>query len=270
MPAGGTSRPVLDVRPAEAFAAGHAPGAANIPAKELAARAHELPPKGAAIDLFDADPADLAVAAYMLRKRGYAVREVRLSASELCECGPSRARLWQPSPFLVEALECIRTQRSAGAAAGRALDLACGSGRDAAYLALAGYAVEAIDRLPDALERARDLARRSGVQVETVQQDLRRSPTLPAERYDLVAVVRFLHRPLLPVIRQAVAPGGYIVYEAFHRRDADQGRRSLKAGHVLEDGELAAAFAGFEPLIVRDGIERDGRVFSQLLARRSV
>lgn len=319
MPAGGTSGPILDVRLAEAFAAGHAPGAVNIPAKELAARAHELPPKGAAIDLFDDDPDTLRIAAHALRRRGYVVREVGLPASELCESGPSRAHLWQPSPFLVEALECIRARRGGAPSPvrapreplglvarspwatvrevsdvsprlgkpalpqpslqvaayakhapfpGRALDLACGSGRDAVYLALAGYAVEAIDVLPDALERARDLARRSGVHIETIQQDLRRSPVLPAERYDLVAVVRFLHRPLLPAMRRAVAPGGFVVYEAFHRRDAEEGRRSLKPGRAVEDGELAAAFDGFEMLIVHDGIERGGRVFSQLLARR--
>jgi SAM-dependent methyltransferase len=198
------------------------------------------------------------------------VREVSLPPSELCECGPSRARLWQPSPFLVEALECIRARAGGGAATGRALDLACGSGRDAAYLTLAGYAVEAIDVLPDALERARDLARRSGVHVETIQQDLKRSLVLPAERYDVVTVIRFLHRPLMPAIRQSVAPGGFVVYEAFHRRDVEDERRSLKPGHAVEDGELAAAFDGFERLIVRDGLARDGRVFSQLLARRSV
>jgi len=321
MPTGGGNGPILDVRPEAAFAAGHAAGAANIPLEELAARAHELPPKGAAIDLFDDDPDVMIIAAYVLRNRGYVVREVSLFPSDLRESGPSRARLWQPSPFLVEAVECIRAQ--AGAASpplcapseplghvarlacpavgevgdvptrldkpavpqlslrvagyakhvpspGRALDIACGSGRDAVYLALAGYAVDAIDVLPDALERARDLARRSGVRVETIEQDLKASPVLPAERYDLVTVIRFLHRPLLPAVRQSVAPGGFVAYEAFHRRDAEEGRRSLKPGHAVDDGELAAALEGFEPLIARDGVQRGGRVFSQLLARRSV
>jgi hypothetical protein len=36
----------------------------------------------------------------------------------------------------------------------------------------------------------------------------------------------------------------------------------------VDDGDLVAAFGGYEPLIARDGVERDGRVFSQLLARR--
>ena len=268
MRAGGGNVPILDVRPQAAFVAGHAPGAVNIPLEEFAARTHELPPKGAAVGLFHDDPDVLAIAACVLRNRGYAVREISLAPSELCECGPSRARLWQPSPFLVEALECIRARRSGGAAPGRALDLACGGGRDAVYLALAGYAVEAIDILPDALERARDLARRSGVHVETIQQDLEASPVLPAARYDLVSVFRFLHRPLLPAMRQAIAPGGFVVYETFHRSDAEDGRRALKPSHTLEDGELAAAFEGFELLIFRDGLARGGRVFSQILARR--
>jgi rhodanese-related sulfurtransferase len=99
---------ILDVRAEALFAAGHAAGAANMPLEELAARSHELPPKGAAVSLFDDDPERRRQAAEALRLRGYAVREASLSAGELRESGPSRARLWRPSPFLVEALESIR------------------------------------------------------------------------------------------------------------------------------------------------------------------
>jgi hypothetical protein len=42
----------------------------------------------------------------------------------------------------------------------------------------------------------------------------------------------------------------------------------LKAAHTVEDGELAAAFGGFEVVLSRDGVPREGRRFSQLLARR--
>jgi SAM-dependent methyltransferase len=287
---------ILDVRAEARFAAGHAAGAANIPLEELAARSHELPPKGAAVNLFDDDPERRRQAAEALRLRGYAVREASLSAAELRESGPSRARLWRPSPFLVEALEYIRqTSIEEGRMPPRALDLACGAGREAVYLALAGYEVDAVDVLPDALARAQDLARRCGVRLGTIQQDLKRLPALPAERYDIVIVFRFLHRPLLPAIGRSVAPGGFIVYEAFHRRDAGASGRAGHGGggggravgspaasaagsnnkgcrggvgRTLQDGELAAAFDGFEPLIARDGVERDGHVFSQLLARR--
>jgi SAM-dependent methyltransferase len=260
--------PIVDVRPQAVFAAGHAAGAANIPLEELAQRTHELPPKGAAGRVFDGDPARQRRAAAALRRRGYAVAEASPVPADLRESGPSRARLWQPSPFLVEALDCIRAHAGTHPLQGRALDVACGAGREAVYLALAGYQVDAIDVLPDALARARDLARRYGVALHTMRQDLKREPVLPAGRYDLVTVLRFLHRPLLPVIGRSVAPGGYLVYEAFHRRDAAEGRRRLKAGHALADGELAAAFDEFQVLVARDGVERDGRVFSHLLARR--
>jgi len=269
------SLPVLDARAEVRFLAGHAPGAVNIPLDELARRAHELPPKGAAVRLYDDDPAHWKTADEALRLRGYAVQSAALAADDLRECGPSRAALWRPCPFLVEALECIAA--ATASLGGRALDLACGSGRDAVYLAMRGYEVDAVDRLPDALERAQDLARRSGVRLNTIRADLAREPGLPAERYDLVTVLRFLHRPLLPAIRECVAPGGFVVYETFHRRDPGRGRtggqaasgtRPVETSHTVADGELAAAFDGFDPLIARDGIARGGRVFSQLLARR--
>jgi tellurite methyltransferase len=260
--------PILDVRSKESFAAGHAPGAVNVPLEQFAARVHELPPKGSAVSLFDSDPDRLRQAAAALRLRGYTVGEAALSAADLHERGPSRAHLWQPSPFLVEAMDCIRSRAGAGSSPRRALDVACGTGRDAVYLALCGYVVDAIDALPDALLRARDLARRSRVSLNTIEQDLRRNPVLPPVAYDLVTVFRFLHRPLLPAVRQGVAPGGFIVYEAFHSSDAPPGRKPVKASHAATDGELAAAFAGFEVLIARDAVPRAGRVFSQLLARR--
>ena len=290
------SLPVLDVRAEARFLAGHAPGAVNIPLEELARRAHELPPKGSAVRLYDDDSARWKAAAEALRLRGYAVQPAALATDDLRECGPSRAALWQPSPFLVEALECIAAVAGPASLGGRALDIACGSGRDAVHLAMRDYEVDAVDRLPDALERAQDLARRSGVRLNTIQADLRREPVLPAERYDLVTVLRFLHRPLLPAIRECVAPGGFVVYETFHRRDAGRGRtggpidgargkqaasrprhgswpcqggtRPVETRHTVADGELAAAFAGFEPILARDGVARGGRMFSQLLARR--
>jgi len=259
---------ILDVRAEAAFAAGHAAGAANIPLEQLAERTHELPPKGAAVRVFDDDPDRQRRAAEALRLRGYAASEAPLSAADLRETGPSHARLWQPSPFLVEALGRIGSGAEAAAPPGRALDVACGAGRDAVYLAARGYEVDAIDVLPDALARACDLARRSGVRLNAIRQDLRRDPVLPQERYDLVTVVRFLHRPLLPAIGRSVVPGGFLVYEAFHRRDSAAGRARLKTGRTVDDGDLAAAFSGYEPLIARDGVERGSRVFSQLLARR--
>jgi SAM-dependent methyltransferase len=258
--------PLLDARPEPAFLAAHAPGAAGIPLEELPRRVHELPPAHEPLRVADADPARAAEAAAFLRRRGHAVEVEPWDAAAQTEAGPCAVRLWRPSAFLVEALGRIRA--SGSATGGRALDVACGTGRDAAYLALEGYAVEAIDVLPDAIERAQNLARRAGIRVTGIVQDLEREPTLPEGRYDLVTVFRYLQRDLFPALRGAVAPGGFVVYETFHERNRATGRRPQNPDHLLRSGELAGAFEGFEILVADDAVGRDGRFFSRLLARR--
>jgi SAM-dependent methyltransferase len=182
--------------------------------------------------------------------------------------GPSRVRLWRPNPFLVEARRRIRDEERGGPARrNRAMDVACGTGRDSVYLALEGYAVLAVDLLPDALQRAAGLASRAGVQIQTAVIDLEHGAALPSGEFNLLTVFRYLHRPLFPALRNAVAPGGYVVYETFHDRNREAGQRPQNPAHLLQTGELARAFEGFEILIARDAVERDGRFFSSLLAR---
>jgi len=262
--------PLVDVRAEADFLLAHAPRAAGIPLEELAGRTHELPPREARVCVTDADPRRAEEAAAFLRLRGHAVTVVGWDAAAATESGPSHLCLWRPNPFLVEAVERIGGERAGGARANprRALDLACGCGRDAVWLALQGYQVDAIDVLPDALRRTEDLARRSGVRVHTAPQDLERQPNLGRGCYYLVTVFRFLHRDLIPAIREAVAPGGYVAYQTFHERNRETGRRPLSPEHLLQTGELARAFGGFEVLIARDAVEREGRFFSAILARR--
>jgi SAM-dependent methyltransferase len=254
---------ILDVRSARDFEAGHLAQSANIPLEELAWRVHELPPRNIAIVVADKDPARAQQAVDFLTARSLAIQVRILRPEELTESGPTCVRLWQPTVFLVEALAVARP-----AASLRSIDLACGTGRDAVYLATFGHQVHAIDILPDALDRARDLAARNSVRIETKVQDLERNPTLPRSAYDLVTVFRFLHRPLLPAIRDALVPGGFVIYETFHVRNLETNLPPRNPNHLLETGELARAFDGFDILINNDAFERDGRYFSQLLARR--
>ena len=261
--------PLLDVRPESAFRLAHHPVSANIPLEELSARVHELPPRTVSLQITDADPQRARTAADFLRKRGHPVALVPLERNDLKATGPSRVRLWRPNPFLPEALEAIRVaDRRRPALMRRAMDVACGTGRDAVYLALEGYDVLAVDLLPDALHRAQDLATRSGVHLHTRAMDLERGAALPPGTFDLVCVFRYLHRPLFPALQQAVARGGYLVYETFHEQTLATPHPPRSPAHLLKTGELPAAFPGFEPLITRDAVEREGRYFSHLLARK--
>lgn len=253
---------LLDVRSEAGFAAQHAPDAANIPVEELARSSHELPPASCPLRVTDSDVARATAASEILARRGHQVELAPLASLDLSATGPATVRLWSPNSFLIEAFEHIPTGLG-----GRALDVACGSGRDAVWLAMQEMHVDAIDHLPDALDRANALARRNRVSIETIRKDIEAGPELPTG-YDLVCVFRYLHRPLWRALKTAINPGGYIIYETFHARTRESGGRPSSPDHLLQTGELAAAFADFDVLISRDEVERDGRYFSSLLARR--
>jgi tellurite methyltransferase len=134
-----------------------------------------------------------------------------------------------PSPFLLEVLPLLPK--------GRALDLACGSGPDAVFLARHGYSVEALDWSVFALGHLRARC----PEVRCIACDLTRYP-LPKRRYDLVVCIRFLDRALFREIPRALKPGGALVYETFTRRYLEQ-RPDFCSSYCLEEGELRSAFA---------------------------
>lgn len=256
----------VDVRAEKDFLPGHMPGSANIPLEELAARAHELPAADRAVTVIDADARRAESAADFLRRRGHVVEICAGELPEPLKVGPAKTWHWQPSPFLVEAAGVIAQSRPLSGL--RALDVACGSGREAVWLALQGCAVEAVDLLPDAIARAEDLARRHGVTLRAAVVDVETNPVLPSAAYDLVCVFRFLHRPLFATLRESVVSGGYVVYQTFHEANLATGRPPRSPGHLLKTQELEQAFLGWRVHIARDAMERDGRFFSELLAQK--
>lgn len=103
---------------------------------------------------------------------------------------------------------------------GMALDVAAGEGRHTLYLASRGYHVDAVDRDAAALERLETAARSRGYDtIATRVVDLElpppHDPNLGRERYDVILVFFYLHRPLFPLLRAALKPGGVLVYETF-------------------------------------------------------
>jgi SAM-dependent methyltransferase len=260
----------LDVRPADLFLAGHRERAGSVPLEELASRVHELPGRARRLLVIDPDPARAEEAAALLRARGFDAAPASAAEEETAgpiRAGPARVRLWEPNAFLAAALpEIAAAVRLPGA---RAVDLAAGSGRDAVYLAAAGFAVTAVDILPDALERARDLAAREGVAIETRVGDLAREPIIDEiGASDLVVVVSYLERSLFPAIRRAVRPGGFLVYETFLLKQRELFGRPRNPAHLLEPGELRNLFSGWEIRAYREGLAGPRRHVASLFARR--
>jgi SAM-dependent methyltransferase len=122
---------------------------------------------------------------------------------------------------------------------GEVLDLACGGGRHAALLLSLGHPVLAVDRDVGQLGA---LAAAPGVTALAV--DLESAPwPLAGRRFAGVVVTNYLHRPLLPAIVDAVAPGGLLVYETFAAGNERFGR-PRNPDFLLREGELPAAIAG--------------------------
>lgn len=140
----------------------------------------------------------------------------------------------EPAEVLVEAARDL--------APGRALDLACGAGRNAIWLASRGWEVVAIDGASEAIR----ILHEQDPRVDARVLDLESGAALPFEdeSFDLVAILFYLHRPLFAEARRVVKRGGVVVTAIR--------MRGINPRFCIAPGELAEAFAGFETLHARE------------------
>ncbi len=128
---------------------------------------------------------------------------------------------------------------------GRALDLACGEGRNALWLAEQGWDVTATDFSDVALAKARDLAARRGVDVEWVLADVLDYEPEPRS-FDLVAVFYLQvpadeRRRVLEKAAGAVAPGGTVLVVGHDVENLSTGARGPRDPEVLMTPETVAS-----------------------------
>ena len=137
-----------------------------------------------------------------------------------------------PSPWIVRFAPLI-------VPGARVLDLACGHGRHARFLAARGHRVVAVDRDGAAL------ATLAGVPgVETRELDLEAGAwPLPGERFDAIVVANYLHRPHFAHLLSALAGDGVLLYETFARGNEAYGRPA-NPEFLLAPGELLQVAAG--------------------------
>lgn len=155
---------------------------------------------------------------------------------------------------------------------GRALDVACGAGREAVYLAELGLAVDAVDVSDVATERLRERAGEESLEIEARRMDLSDPETpFPHPPYNVICCFYFLERPLLARLAAALAPGGLLFYETFDRDNADVVGGKIPAAALLDHNELLRAFADLRVLRYREeiiGVGDRRRAVASLVARR--
>ncbi len=117
------------------------------------------------------------------------------------------------------------------------------------------------------MARLTAVAARLGLPIETQVRDLEAGPVdLGDGVYDFVIVTNYLHRPLLPAIVRAVAPGGVLLYETFTVAQAARGKPTNPA-FLLEPDELPRLVAPLTVTRRREG-EVDGRMVASVVAVR--
>ena len=132
--------------------------------------------------------------------------------------------------------------------AGRALDLACGAGRNALYLAEHGWHVTAVDGSRVAIEILRDRARERGLIVDARVADLELGGfKIEQDAYDLVCVFYYLQRDIFAAIREGIKEGGTCA-AAIHMVDESPDVKPMNPNFLLQHGELREVFLDWEIL----------------------
>ncbi len=150
---------------------------------------------------------------------------------------------------------------------GKALDLACGTGRNALWLAREGWDVTAMDGADAAIEILEERARQESVNIKTVVADLQGGEyIITPSHWDFIAICYYLQRNLIASAKNGVRPGG-ILLMIVHTTEGDEQPNESR----LRPGELARYFAGWEILHSYEGKPNDPahrRSVTEIVARR--
>jgi SAM-dependent methyltransferase len=165
-----------------------------------------------------------------------------------------------PAALLVSAVEHLP--------AGRALDLACGAGRHALFLARRGWRVTAVDSSREAIGLLREQAG-PALSVDARVADLEAGEfRIEPDTFDLICDFCYLQRSLFSPIRAGIRPGGLFV-AAIHMMDAAPEVKPMNPAYLLQPGELQAEFAEWEVLHYAEAKpEVHRRRIAELAARR--
>jgi len=216
----------------------------------------------------------------------------------------------RPAEWLVENRSYLIENRSSlvGSAGRRALDVACGDGRNALYLAQLGFDVVAVDVSDVAVtslraaaadrgldesrplgdSRKRRAARRGAIDenrplgdsrkrraarrgaIDARQVDLEHEP-LPAERFDVIVQLNYLQRDLFGPLARALTVGGILLVETVTRAHVEELGNDFDPRFVLDYNELLQSFPDLHILHYREGLaDRSGRprAVASLVAER--
>ena len=150
---------------------------------------------------------------------------------------------------------------------GTALDLACGAGRNALWLAEHGWDVTAVDGSTAAIEVLRNRASERGLKINATVADLEKGELeIAPSRWNLILMCYYLQRNLFEPVKRGMVPGGSVISIVHITEPGEE-----PTAHRLRRGELERYFAGWEILHRYEGKPNDSahhRAVAEIVARR--
>lgn len=272
---------ILDLRSRDDYQLGHLQGSTWLSLEQLPESLNALPASPATLYLVG-DKDQIEAASLLLDSKGYQVNgSLAVDSIEMMQqwaqqlpgkvvTGKESKTLWQPCPLIKSFIEDIQTQKIVLPATEKrhnVLDIGCGGGRDAIFMAKQKMNVIAIDHEAKVLKRAKSLAALSGAQVKFKCCDIKKQDCLPAQEFDVISVVRFLNRDMFSYIINALKPNGVIIFETFVSGVEKIGTPK-NPQFILKEGELAEVFADFNIIVDKISTLPDGRPVNSFIAQK--
>lgn len=133
---------------------------------------------------------------------------------------------------------------------GDALDLACGLGANAVFLAQQGLRTQAWDISSVALQKLQQYSDLQRLAIDVRLVDIR-AEDLPVSTFDVIVISRFLDRSLSDAIIAALKPGGLLIYQTFTvEKLSNEGPRN--PAFLLQANELLQLFAPLRLVVYRE------------------
>ncbi|WP_321778410.1 class I SAM-dependent methyltransferase [Sulfurimonas sp.] len=136
---------------------------------------------------------------------------------------------------------------------GKALDVACGIGRNTHFLATKGFDIDAVDISDYALSKVKKSPTINKIEIDLDKYNI------TANKYDLILNTNYLNRRLLSQMKEGLKQGGVVIFETFIVAHGDFKLPTMNLDYLLRKNELLHSFIGLDVIYYEERIDTNLR-----------